>query len=335
MGSYPSLRTNREETLTFLKKVPSSFVTHGVERAHFMGNTLSTYWGELASLGAALSWAIALCLYRRWGYGVASWGLNLLKNYVGLAGLTLLLLIFRPPFPVAFSIYLSLCLSGLLGIALGDTAAYAVLRHLGAPAASATVCLGPPLSALLAFLFLGETLTAREMLGISITVAGVAGTLFYTSHAKVRADETFTPSKKIGAIWMVLSGTGHAVGAVLSRYGLPHVDPFVGTFLRLLPAQVFLIVFCFYRPSRLGTLKQDPTRLRILVGTGVLGTFLGLILMSIGLKFSKAGVATALLSTYPVWVLPIAHHFLKEPVRWQSWAFTLMAVIGCATIVLG
>ncbi len=294
-----------------------------------------TYWGELASLGAAFSWAVALCLFRRWSYGITPWGINLFKNYVGLVGLVGLLVLFRPPLPSATGIYVSLLLSGLMGIALGDTAAYAVLRHLGAPAASATVCLGPPLSALLAYLFLGETLRGHELLGIVVTVSGVAGALFFTAHASVREDDGFKPSKKIGIVWMGLSGVGHAVGVVLSRYGMPHVDPFMGTFLRLFPAQVFLIVFCLYRPSRLDSLLTDKPRFKILTATATLGTFIGLILMSIGLKYSKAGVATALLSTYPVWVLPISHHFLRERVRWQSFVFTLVACVGCVIIVLG
>ncbi len=292
-------------------------------------------WGEAASLGAALSWAIALCTYRRWGYGISPWGLNLSKNIVGLVGLSLLLLILRPPLDAGPLVYLSLFVSGLAGIALGDTAAYSVLRHLGAPAAAAGVCLGPPLSAILAFLFLGETLSARELLGIVLTVVGVSGSLFCTPKAGIRRDDTFVPSKSWGIFWLSLSGLGHAVGVVLSRYGMPKVDALWGTGIRLVPAQLFLIVLCWYRPSGVAGLWKNKRRLGILSAAATIGTFLGLILMSLGLKYSKAGVSTALMSTYPLWVVPIAHYFLGERIKKGIFFFTVIACVGCAVIVLG
>jgi len=172
-------------------------------------------------------------------------------------------------------------------------------------------------------------------MGMALTVFGVGGTLFFTPRAAVRAQDTaFVPSRTLGIFWLVLAGLGHSVGVVLSRYGMPHVDSFLGTFLRLLPAQLFLIGFRYFMPSGMRTLFKDRSRLLILTGTAAMGTFVGLILMSIGLKYSKAGVATALMSTYPLWVVPIAHHFLGEKVNWQSFLFTAIACAGCAIIVL-
>jgi len=294
----------------------------------------STHTGEIAALGAAFVWAIALCLYRRWGYGIKPWGLNLFKNWVGLAGMTVLLLLTRPAWPGDPTIYFALMLSGIAGITIGDTAGYSVLRHLGAPAAAASVCMGPPLSAALAFFFLGESLSGREVLGMWITVLGVGGTLFFTPRASVRADDTFLPSRGWGVFWLLLGGLSHSLGAVLSRYGMPHVDSYLGTFLRLLPAQIVLLGVRYFQPSGVRSLARDPRRLRLLIATATLGTFCGLILMSIGLKYSKAGIATALMSTYPLWVVPIAHYFLGEKVKWQSAIFTAIACVGCAMIVM-
>ncbi len=295
---------------------------------------ISTHQGEIASLGAALVWAVALSMYRRYGYGVKPWGLNLFKNWVGLAGIVLLLLVTQPVWPTDPSIYLALTLSGLAGITLGDTAGYSVLRHLGAPAAAASVCLGPPLSAMLAFFFLGESLSTQELMGMSLTVLGVGGALLYTQPASVRANDTFVPSRRWGIFWLVLGGLGHSVGVVLSRYGMPHVDSYLGTFLRLLPAQLFLLGVRYFQPSGIRGLARDRKRLGLLIGTAMVGTFLGLILMSVGLKYSKAGIATALMSTYPLWVVPIAHFMLGERVRWEAFVFTVVACLGCVLIVL-
>ena len=64
------------------------------------------------------------------------------------------------------------------------------------------------------------------------------------------------------------------------------------------------------------------------------GTFLGVLLMSFGAKYAKAGVAAALTSTYPVWIVPIAKFILKERVSWQSAVCTALAVGGIILMVV-
>ena len=56
--------------------------------------------------------------------------------------------------------------------------------------------------------------------------------------------------------------------------------------------------------------------------------------MSFGAKYAKAGIAAALTSTYPVWIVPIAKYLLGEKVTWQGAVCTLFAVAGIILMVI-
>ena len=66
-----------------------------------------------------------------------------------------------------------------------------------------------------------------------------------------------------------------------------------------------------------------------------MGTYLGLMLMSLGTKYTKAGVGAALSSTYPIWVIPMARVLIGERSNWRSLVFTVFAVLGIVVMVLG
>lgn len=288
--------------------------------------------GELASLGAAVSWAIAICLYARWGYGITAWGLNLFKCAVALAGL-LLVLIATVEWPSDPRVIASLSLSGFLGIAVGDTASYGALQHLGPLASAAGVCLGPPFAAVLGYLLLGETLEPLESAGIVLTLIGVLGVLLGTERAVERPYAIPLSSRWRGIAWLLLSGAGHAAGVVAGRHGMQQTDVLLGTTIRLVPATLFLLALCRWKGHGLWLGASDRRRLGYLLLAAVTGSFIGLTLMSIGLKLTKAGVAAALYSTYPIWVVPISRFVLGERVPWRAAAFTCLACLGCALIL--
>jgi drug/metabolite transporter (DMT)-like permease len=66
----------------------------------------------------------------------------------------------------------------------------------------------------------------------------------------------------------------------------------------------------------------------------LVGSCIGLVFYSVGMKYAKAGVATSISATYPIWVIPIAAIFLKETVNWRAAAFTVVAVAGIALMFL-
>lgn len=291
-------------------------------------------FGELNALTAALLWAGSLCAFRHFGEGVSSHTLNLFKNAVAMGCLLVALALQRPELPGEASPWLELALSGVVGLAIGDTLLFAALKRLGAPLTAAIQCLSPPATALLALLFLDETLTILQVTGMAITVLSVAGVIHFGRRES---------SARPGVSWAALAGgllcaVGAAVsqagGIVLSRHALQEVPVLLGTAIRVAPAILLLgLLELRQTPSPLaGRRFRTGRQVAALAAAAFCGTFLGVLCLSAGAKYAEAGVTSTLSSTFPIWILPIAAVFLGERCGWASVLSTFLAVGGIALI---
>jgi len=292
--------------------------------------------GEVASLGAALIWSCSISLFTVFGRSVPASALNLFKNGVAMACLGVVLVVLHPPHPEDGASYAMLAASGIVGLSLGDTALFAALKRLGAQITSASQCLAPPMAALLAALFLGETLSPQELAGLFLTAVAIAALIYFGQRGGAQLDGL--PRRT------VLAGLGFALGAafcqasgiVLARVAMQSVHVLTGTMMRMAPALLVLIAMSVTgrSPMSLGTIFVSRRQGFWLTVAAIAGTFLGLILMSLGAKYAKAGIVAALTSTYPIWIIPIARFGLKERVSFPSMLCTLVAVAGIVLMVL-
>jgi len=275
--------------------------------------------GELAGLAAALSWSVAICLYRRYGDGVTAAQLNFLKNMMAIVLLLPWLLFTLPTFQLPNEIFYSMILSGIVGIAIGDSASFKALKYLSAHTTAVGLCLGPPVAAVMAYFAWGEVLTSREGIGITLTLIGVLGAVLCSRKEKENVSQFWG----WGIFWVVVSGVAQGAGAVLGRHGLQHVDIAYGTYLRVMAANVLLL------PSVLRTpFVARGRQLGWLSAGAFIGTGVGLVLMSMALKMTKAGVSTALMATFPIFVIPVGRVILGEKATVGSILFTLVAAGG-------
>lgn len=291
--------------------------------------------GELASLGAALIWSVSTSIYGRFGRALSAAALNLLKNVVAIVCLAALGFTLSLEVPHDPAIYAWLAASGLVGLALGDTALFAALKRLGAQVTASLQCLSPPISALVAVFFLDEKMSVREICGMMLTTFAVGGIVYFSGREPKRPD---MPVSRIlpGVLFAILAATCQGAQIVMSRHALQEVNVIAGTAMRIGPAVLLLTVMTFGRRSPRPSLpraKMGRRETLYLLVAAFLGTFCGLILMSVGAKYAKAGVAAALTSTYPLWILPIAHFVLKEKIAWPRAVCTLLAVGGIVILV--
>lgn len=286
--------------------------------------------GELASLGTALCWAIGLTLFRRDVREVGARAVNLFKGIVGsLAFLLVLGLGAARSAPLDAQMWLAL--SGVVGLALGDTLLFKALGTLGAHRTALLASLGPVLTTVGGWIFLGELLTAARLCGIALAVGGVTAVVWFR-----RADRPEPEAHLSGITLGVAAAACQAAGVLMAKRGLQDADALVGTTLRLVSATAVLAVVAFLRRdlrTDLGRLLR-PAPLRRLVPAALLGTFLGLWLMQVGIRLTEAAVASALHSTTPLFTLPIAVFFLRERAGALSWAGSVLAVAGVILLLL-
>jgi drug/metabolite transporter (DMT)-like permease len=339
---------------------------------------LGAYGGEIAALTAALLWAIAATIFARLGDRVTPLVINLTKGFVALLLLLATLIALQRPFPtVAPQTVGFLLLSGALGIGLGDTFYFRSLALIGARRSLLIEALAPPLSAVLALIFLGETLSLANVIGILLTLGGVLwvvsermpsapGEAISTQTSTQTATEIAVQAlasdspaavedlsrqhqnqrqsqhQNHGFIYGLLAALGQAGGAVLSRAGLAEtaMDPLWSTLLRLGAGQGLLLAWLFLArglprlaaPQSLGAAKALNLRLfGIIAITGFFSTYLAIWLQQTALKYSPAGIAQALSSTSPLFILPIVV-ILGERLSVRAIAGVAIAISGIALL---
>lgn len=292
--------------------------------------------GEAAALGAALIWSGAMGVYAKYSADVPAAALNFFKGFVAVIGLLVATLLTAPQWandPWALAL---LAGSGVVGIALGDTALFAALSRLGAQITSSCQCLAPPIAALIAMWLLGETLTQREALGMLVTLIGIAGIILMSRRQGAQLADAPYMSVVIGFVLALLAALCQGAGLVISRQALQTVDVVYGTLARIAPALLVLAVMMLGsgKIHQLRPIFSEPRRAFMLAAASFAGTCIGLILMSAGVKYAKAGIAAALNSTCPIWIIPIAHFVLKERVTWPTAICTTVAVAGIVLMLV-
>ncbi|MGB7413658.1 MAG: DMT family transporter [Thermosynechococcaceae cyanobacterium] len=291
---------------------------------------LTSLTGELAALSAAFLWALASVVYA--GIRASPLAVNLGKGVVAITLLTLTILVQGDLPQLSNASLVLLLLSGAIGIGFGDSVYLAALRALGARQTLLFEALAPPMAAVLALIFLNEALSIWAWLGMGLTIAGVTWVI------SERSQQIRDPGadRRRGIIYALLAAIAQASGAVLSRAALAEtaLSPAWGAFIRLLSGVVVLVVWGLAQ----GKLKawmlelRSQTILRRLCLAAFGGTYLGIWLQQISLKYAAAGIAQTLTATSPLFVLPIAI-WLGDRISIRAWLGALLAVIGVALLL--
>ncbi len=280
-------------------------------------------------------WTVATAIYSRVGQAVPPLPLNLLKGAIAIAAIALTLASgygSLPALPPTLAVIL--LASGAIGIGLGDTAYLASLQALGARRALLLETLAPPLSALLAWLFLQERLSWLAWSGILVTLLGVGWTIAERTPGQTIA----AGQMRRGLLWALVAELAQASGAVLSRMALlnPQVSALSGSFWRLSGGTVIILLLLALRPRQ--QLRQIPWRspraLAAIVAASLCGTYLGIWLQQVAFKFSPTGIAQTLLATSPLFVLPLVA-LSGERLSARAIAGAAIAVGGIALLFSG
>lgn len=293
--------------------------------------------GELAALAAALLWALASVTYGWIGQQVSPLGLNISKGIVAIVMLSLTLILSGELTPqISHSNLWLLLLSGIAGIGLGDTAYFEAMQRLGARRTLLLKeALSPPITACFALIFLAEILSTGAWVGIFLTVLGVIWVI------SERLPSLKGPTELLSGIsFGLLAALAQAVGAVLSRAALAGTDvsPLWAALLRLSAGVGVLLLWELVQQQsgqQLGWLKGMNSKrlLAALVLAAFGGTYLGIWLQQVALKYTPAGIAQTLGATSPLFVLPVVAA-LGEVISIRAVLGVAIAIGGIALIFI-
>ena len=293
--------------------------------------------GELAALATSFLFALTALIFTQTGRMVGSQVTNRVRLTFALVYLILLnLVLFREPLPFSAnsSRWLWLSLSGIIGLSLGDAFLFQSLVSVGTRLGTLLLSLAPIFGSIIAWIFLGEILTALQIMGIVLALAGIAWVL--ASHEE--PPDTPHGQTRRGVIFGVLAGLGQAIGLVLSKQGMfGDFSPFQANTIRMLAAVIFIWLWTAFEGQAsvtFTTLRDKPRTIRLLLLGAFTGPVLAVSLSLLAVQQAQIGVASTLMALSPVIILPISYFGFKEKVGRQAIVGTLLAIAGVAILFL-
>lgn len=229
----------------------------------------------------------------------------------------------------SLSASLTLGLSGLLGIAVGDTLFFAAMPLLRAQTLVLLGFFGQALTVLLAVLLLGEDLRAVQLFGVAATLVGLS---IVTLDESDEAESS--SSTRRGLLLGLLASLCAAGSALLAKHGLEEASATQGTFIRLLwgGLGLFLVGLVTGRlRAWLGPLTDRPTLVRCCTAS-LFAAFGGFYLFHLSLTKIDLVVAAPLSAAEPLFTLPLALLFLGEKSGPRGLLGTAIAAAGMVAL---
>ena len=293
--------------------------------------------GETAALATSFFFAFTSIIFSTTGRMVGSQVTNRIRLLFALIYLVVLnIILFREPLPFSAesSRWIWLSLSGVIGLSLGDTFFFQSLVSVGPRLGSLLLSLAPIFGSVIAWVFFGETLTALQITGIVLALAGIGWVVI--SHQE--PPDTPHGHTKRGVLFGVLAGFGQAMGLVLSKQGMfGEFSPFQANAIRMFAAVLFTWVWTFSEGKAGATitaLREKPRVIGLIALGALVGPLLGVSASLLAVQHAEVGVASTLMALPPVIVLPISYFVFKEKVGWQAVAGTILAIAGVAVLFL-
>jgi len=294
-----------------------------------------SFLGEISALVTAALWGGTSLAFTAAIRRVGSVQVNVTRMILASVYLAVTVLVMRFPIDVTTEQFLFLALSGIAGLVIGDSFLFKAYQDVGARIAMLVMSMAPAMSAVLAYLFLGETLSLAGILGIGVTVGGIALVVF----DRQRSGELLRRGSAAGVLFAFAGAAGQAVGLILAKQAflLGTLHPMVATLVRIAVAVVVLgpamIVAGMYKnPFR--TFAKEKRAFGFTSLGALLGPTLGITGSLIAVSLTKVGIAATLMATTPIVMLPMVRYITKEELTWKAIAGAVIAVVGVAILFL-
>ena len=296
-----------------------------------------TMIGELAALGAAISWTVSALFYRKALEEASPISANIIR--LTLTGsILLLLLVFLGKLTVLTTLPLELVLlasaSGIIGLGLGDTLYFMSLKWIGVARAVPLTCIYPLFSVLWAVFLVGERITLAVVLGAVVIVLGI---LFLGQDSQ--ANTTYT--RKALIVGMVIALATAAVWSVsitmmdVAVKESPDIDhALIINTIRVITIAAVLLASSPIIDKKLGFLKVRKRTVVALIAGGIAALGVGWFFLSYSFTVTSQARAVPISSTTPLFSTLAGILLLREKVTAHNVFGSIMVVVGIFLLFL-
>ena len=297
------------------------------------------YFGYIAALCSAFLWSIAVVIFKSVSKELSPFLINAIKNSIAFFLFFLVFNIIGIPFwydEFLLSDYLTIIISGILGMGIGDSLFIYALSRIKANQAAIIDTFAPVINYILSFLILGTILSISQTIGAFIVVSAI---LFITYENRI--DKKQENVDKTGILIQLLATISSCYGIVILKPVLDKVIDSVQlqiwvTVFRLLPGMVIAWVIFFLQKdsSLLFTRIYNKHILKKMILGSFLGTFMALSFWIIGYaNISKPPIASIIGQTAVIFIAIFSSIFLKEKISKIKFFSIIIAIIGVVIVI--
>ncbi len=303
------------------------------------------YIGELISIGVAFSWTATALLSEFGSKRLGNLTLNVLRMALALLfSLVLFEVVTGSPLPPGASPEAAgwMLLSGVVGYVIGDFCLFQCYIIIGSRYGQLFMTLAPLSAALMAWVTLGQRMTAMSILAMLVTLFGIGiSVLGRGNHHKVSLKLPLN-----GVLFAIGAATCQGVGLVLSKIGMDHYDsvtdmpdwlvPFSANFYRCVAGIVGFLVLLYFRDgiTPLREAMHDKKGLSVAIATTIFGPFVGVGFSLMAVQYTAAGIASTLMAMTPIIILLPSYWLFHEKITWRAVLGAFISVIGVSLFFL-
>jgi drug/metabolite transporter (DMT)-like permease len=225
--------------------------------------------------------------------------------------------------------------SGIIGLSIGDHFAFTAFKILGSSRTSLFNSFAPAAALIGGVFMLGETINLIGVLGMFISIIGIAWFIKSNAHNNEVLDKKLVAK---GIIFAILGAICQGIGLVFAKKGLvltndtgQVISPIHATWIRLFVGTVFIYSLGVFKVNVLKELK-DITNNKIyfepiIIGT-VFGPVMGVSMSLFAASIMEVSLAQTIFSFLPITVILSAHFMGKEKIKLQSIFAALFSLCG-------
>ncbi len=290
--------------------------------------------GELAALGAAISWAVAPILYRRALFTMKPISANIVRCASNAAVLVVILFAFGKASAIAslpIETIIAIVASGVIGLGVGDTLYMIGLNSVGVSRAVPLASTYPLFSLVWATFLLGEPVTATAVIGAFVIVLGI------WLLSKERNEKAAAPKSKLavkGVIASLATAVAWSISITLMNVAVTaatvnSIDAnYAVVTTRIAAIAVFLLVLSPMLDKKHGFLKVKRSTLIELCVGGLVANGLGWLLMNYSFLNILEAQAVPISSTTPLFSALAGFVLFHEKM-------TVNNILGAVVVVAG
>jgi drug/metabolite transporter (DMT)-like permease len=299
---------------------------------------VGTFVGEIAALLAALGFSFTSVCYTFAGRKISSVtaiALSLPISWLVLLVIHRITLGEFFPTTAPFDRWFYLGTSGILAFVVSSYFVLNAYQHIGPRLAMLVLSFAPVLGALLAWIFLGQTLPANSAIGIAIVIFGIVWVVFERGKAKTGDVE---PNIRLGVIHACLGTLAQATAFVFASKGIAGgFPPYSAALIRITVSIIAVWAVIAYQRNIRATAARfmnDGTLLFQLTVAAISGPVIAGSLLLFSFQHISVGVSTTLSHTTAIMLIPIGYFVFKERITVRAIIGTIVTIIGIAVLFI-